>query len=788
MFKNYCKLVFRNLLRNKTYGALNIAGLAIGITCAGLIFLWVEDELAYNSSFDKKEQLHWVRVRNNYEGAIRVMDATPAQLAGAIKNEVPGIVNSCRKSNGRFLFALGEKKIYETGFYVDSTFFNMFGFGFVQGNPATAFQNLYSVVITENMAQRFFGNDKQVVGKTLRVDNNQDYIVTGVIKNPPLNASLQFDWLSPFQIFVNRKPWVMREWGANTVGTYVELEKNASVAKIDKQLYGFLGEKNKFNNDPSRPFLFAMKDWRLRDNFENGVQTGGRIVFVKLFAIIACVILLVACINFMNLATARSAKRASEVGVRKALGAVKGNLVGQFIGEALLMSALAVILGVVLIVLVLPFFNMLVEKQAGVALAQPLHLAVLVGVTVVCGLVAGSYPAFYLSSFNPVYVFKGMKVKDSSAINIRKGLVVFQFTVSIVLIISAAIVYQQVQYIKNRDLGYNKNNLVSMNITGNMEPHFEEMRQHLLNTGVIEEVALCSNDPLRTGNNTTGYKWEGKNEAKDILVSIRTITPGYFNVMGLQLQSGRGFYDNMAADSGRVIITAALEKLMGKGSAVGKTIYREEYAYTVAGVVKDYVYGDMYGSPDPVVFYNDHHDTRYMYVRYKAGVQAEAALAAIKVVMKADNPDYPFDYSFVDELFDQRFKSETLVGKLARLFAVLSVFISCLGLFGLAAYTAEQRTREMGIRKVLGATMANITALLCADFLRLITVAALVAFPVAWWFMQGWLQSYAYRIHISIWIFVVAGLSALFIALLTISFQSVKAAMTNPVKSLRGGE
>lgn len=786
MFISYCKLVFRNLVRNKTYGALNILGLAIGIACAGLIFLWVEDELTFDSGFEKRNELYWVREHNTYNGVIRTLDATPALLAPAAKNEIAGIANSCRKANGRFLFGLGEKRIFETGFFVDSSFFSMFGFRFIQGQPATAFNELYSVVITENMARRFFPKDSEVVGKTLRVDNSQDYVVTGVIENPANNATLHFDWLSPFQVHINSKPWIMEQWGSNSVGTYVELQPNANVANINRQLYGFLESKSE--GATSRPFLFAMKDWRLRDNFEGVKQTGGRIVFVKLFAIVACIILLVACINFMNLATARSEKRAGEVGVRKALGAARKGLVLQFMGETLLMSLMAVIVGTLIIILVLPGFNTIVEKQMTIHWGNPWHATVLLGIVLVCGVVAGSYPAFYLSSFNPLYAFKGTKIKGGSAATVRKGLVVFQFTVSIVLIISTAIVYLQVQHIKNRDLGYNKNNLLNMALTGNMQPHYEAIKQDLLNTGVVENVALCSNEPMRTSNNTTGFSWEGQDASKDVLISIRNISAAYFSTMNMQLLEGRDFVNNAAADSGSVIVTESLQKAMGAGSAIGKMLENDNTRYRIVGVIKDYVYGDMYGRPDPVVFFNAPDKARFMYVRYKAAVHPETALAKMKNVMKADNPDYPFDYSFVDELFDQRFKSETLVGQLSKLFAVLSVIISCLGLLGLAAYTAEQRTREIGIRKVLGASVMGIARLLSADFVKLVIIAALIAFPLAWWMMAGWLAGYAYRIHISLWIFAAAGVAALAIALATISFQAIKAAVANPVKSLRGGE
>jgi ABC-type antimicrobial peptide transport system permease subunit len=537
-----------------------------------------------------------------------------------------------------------------------------------------------------------------------------------------------------------------------------------------------------------------MNDWHLRDRFDNGVQTGGgQIEFVRLFSIIAWIILLIACINFMNLATARSEKRAKEVGVRKVLGVSKSNLVFHFIGEALLMASIAAVFALIIASLALPAFNLLVQKNLSIALKNPVHIRALVAITIISGVVAGSYPALYLSSFNPIFVLKGLKIKKGSAELIRKGLVVLQFTVSIILIISTIIVYKQIQHVKSRNLGFNKNNLLRTDMGGDVAKNYTAIRNELLKTGHVANVALSDHETIYGGNNTGGLTWEGKSTSAQILISQRYVSPGFFDASGIKILDGRDIAETDSAIVDKkinMVITESLQKLMGKGSALGKRIWFEGdtsgLSAHVVGVVNDYVYGDMYGKPDPVMFfYTKPENANVMYVRLKPEADVEKSLGGMESIMKKFNPAYPFSYRFVDDQFNQMFMSEMLISKLSRIFSVLAIIISCLGLFGLAAYTAERRTKEIGIRKVLGASVQRITTLLSMDFLKLVGLSCLIAFPVAWWMMHNWLQGYQYRITISWWIFLTAALSAMLIAILTISFQSIKAAITNPVKNLR---
>ena len=785
MFRNYFKTTLRNLWRNKTYSFLNIFGLAVGIACAALIFLWVEDELTWNHYFSNRANLYNVKDQQTYDGTTFTFDATPGPMAQSMKAEIPGIKNTARCTWGnQLLFSVGDKNIYDQGNYVDAPFLTMFQLQFVRGNAATAFNQLYSLVVNETMAKKFFGTI-DVLGKSLKVNNKQDYIITGVIKDLPKNVSFKFNWLAPFKIYENDNTW-LQHWGSNGVITYVETVPNANVAAINKKLFGYIQTKEP--GTIAKMSIYPMDRWRLYNNFDtNGKEKEGRLKFVNLFSLIAWIILVIACINFMNLATARSEKRAREVGVRKVLGAAKGKLIGQFIGEALFMSFLATLFAVIIIYLLLPAFNTLVEKQLTLDIFNPLHFGALLLITVLCGLIAGSYPAFYLSSFNPVFVLKGLKLKSGSAGFIRKGLVVVQFTISVALIISTIIVYRQLQHVKDRDLGYNKEGLVYTYLTGNMKQNFGVIRNDLMRTGLVQNASLSNDYILQLGSNTGDFEWPGKDANKQVLITVEGVSPEYISTMGMHLNAGRDFYSDIKSDSNNIIINQALAKLLRKKDVVGSIITRDDgkEKYTIVGVIDDFVYNSMYAPAAPMIMYSDTFHVNFLTIRLKQNADTKTAVAKVEDIVKRNYPGYPVEFSFVDEQFDQLFKTETLIGKLAGVFAVLAIVISCLGLFGLSAYTAEKRTREIGIRKVLGASAAGLAGLLSKDFIKLVLISCLFAFPLAGWYMHNWLQDYEYRIGLSWWIFIIAGLLATVIALATVSFQAIRAAVANPVKSLR---
>ncbi|MEO6905066.1 MAG: ABC transporter permease [Ginsengibacter sp.] len=783
MFKNYLKTTLRNLWKNKGYTFLNIFGLAIGIACAALIFLWVEDEVNFNDYFGTKENLYKIKDSQTYDGSTFTFDATPGPLAANIKLEIPGIKNTARTTWGdKKLFSLDDKNIYEKGLYVDSSFLSMFQLKFIQGNASAAFQQLYSVVISEKMADKFFGTTN-VVGKSLKVDNKHNYVVSGVIKDLPENVSFQFDWLAPFKIFEDQNSW-LQAWGNNGVATYAEVQPNSNITAINKRLYNYVGSKSP--GAVAKMSIYPMSRWRLYDSWKDGKEVSGRIKYVNLFSLIAWIILIIACINFMNLSTARSEQRAREVGVRKVLGAGKGKLVGQFIGESLVLALISAVVAICIIYVALPGFNSLVEKQLSLHLFQPLHIFGLLAIALICGLIAGSYPAFYLSSFNPVTVLKGMRIKTSgSAGFVRKGLVVVQFTISIILIIGTIIIYQQINHVKNRSLGYNKDNLIYLPLQGKLKKHFNAIKNDLQQTGVVKDATLSQSTILQLGSNTGDFQWQGKDPNKQILITVEGVSPEYTSAMGMKIEKGRNFYTNIKSDSNSVIINQTLAKSIGDKNIIGTVVSRGDDKYTVVGVVDDFIYNDMYSPSSPLALFADTSSTNYLTIRLNQTADLSASLPKVEKVIKSDNPGFPFDYKFVDEQFNQLFKTETLIGKLASVFSILAIFISCLGLFGLAAYTAERRTKEIGIRKVLGASAKGLAGLLSKDFLILVLVSCLLAFPIAWWMMHNWLEAYEYRIEINWMIFLLSGLLALFIALLTVSFQAIRAALANPVESLR---
>jgi len=795
MFTNYLKTAFRNLWRNKTFSLLNIIGLAIGISCAAIIFLWVEDEINYNDYFKNKNTLYQVYENQTYADKTFTFQSTPGLLAGAMKDEIPGIYQTTRTTwQNRKLLALGEKSIYGNGLYVDPSFLSMFTLEFLKGTEANALNDLHAIVLTESMAKKLF-NAIEIIGKPLKFDNKQEYIVTGVIKDLPSNTAFNtIEWLTNFEVYFKENEW-LKQWGNNGIQTYAQLDVKASVVEINKKLEGFI--KSKKDDAIARPLLLSANDWRLRNNFVEGKQSGGRITQVKLFSIIAWIILLIACINFMNLATARSEKRAKEVSVRKVMGSQKKSLIFQFLMEAVVMAYLAVIFSIAITAMALPAFNNLIEKNLVIDVFKPIHYISLLLIGLLCGLIAGSYPAFYLGSFNPINVLNGLKIKSTGgAAFIRKGLVVTQFAVSVIFIICTIIIYQQVIHTKNRELGIDKNNLINLSqqmITmkqeGDMGLRFKTIKNELLSTGVVQNSALSNSAAFSVNSNSSDFKWEGQTSGKEVLISMEWATPEYINTMGMQLIAGRDFYQDGFADSSNVIINETFAKLITKKApdAVGHLIDRDDKKLSVIGVIKDYIYNNVYSSAAPVIIFNDPkaEATNNFTIRFKAGVDYPVALAKVESVIKKYNPEYPFEYKFVDATFERLFKGESLIGRLASLFAGLAIFISCLGLFGLAAYTAERRIREIGIRKVLGASITNLVTLLSKEFLLLVIISCLIAFPIAWYFMFKWLENYQYRVDIHWWMFALPAIIALMIALITVSFQAVKAALTNPVKSLR---
>jgi putative ABC transport system permease protein len=784
MIKNFLTIAWRHLKKNKGYSLLNIVGLALGMACALLILLWVNDEVQYNTFHKNYNQLYQVLENQKYDGKTFTFGSMPGPFGPALKQEIPEVEYVTRTDWGsRVLFSYNDKSLYEQGLHADPDFLKMFSFEWLKGDPNNQLTDPSSVILTDVMAKKYFGNEDPM-GKTIKANNEIPLKVTGIIKDPPVNSTIRFHWLASFKAYEKRNDWLLN-WGNNGIQTYAQLKANTDPVQVNKKIHDFITKKD--TSTIAKPFLFSIKDWRLRYDFEEGKQTGkGRIEFVKLFSLIALFIIIIACINFMNLATARSEQRAKEVGVRKVMGASRGVLIRQFFGESLVMSITAMILAGIIVFLVLPAFNTLVEKKLVFDLTNPVVWGGLPAIAVFCGVIAGSYPSLYLSSFNPSTVFRGLRANKDSVISyIRKGLVVAQFVVSIVLIICTIIVYRQIDHVKGRQLGFSRDKVLYSYIEENVKTHFDAIRNDLLASGAVENAALSNNSVLEIGSSSSDFRWAGKDPTKEVLITMDWVTPQYVPTMHMQLAYGRNFYDEGTKDSNSVIINETLAGIIGKKNPTGEYITRDNRQLLIAGVVKDFVYNNMYKRPDPLLIFCQPDNAGVLLVRLKDKQDVTTAMKKVEAVMKSNNSGYPFEYTFMDDDFNNLFKSEMLVGKLSRVFAGLTILISCMGLFGLAAYTAERRTKEIGIRKVLGASLPNVIALLSKDFLLLVALASVLAFPLAWWLMHVWLQGYSYRITIEWWIFIAAGLMAVIVALLTVSFQAIKAGLMNPVKSLR---
>jgi putative ABC transport system permease protein len=785
MFKTL-KLTFRNLWKTKGYSSLNILGLALGIAMASLIFLWVEDEWSYNDSFAHKDVLYEVKNEQSYEGIKYVFISTPGPLAPALSEDFSEIARTTRTSwQQSMLFDRQNKNLFEVGYYVDSSFVDMFSLTLVDGALDKSLSRPDQVMISASMAQRFF-NRTDVSGEILRVGGQTDYVVSAVFADLPENVSLRFDWLLPFDLYFKQNDW-LEQWGNNGIRTFVQLNEGADPSKFSERLYTYIVDKSGVEGFSSRLKLYPMERWRLWNVFdENGQEKEGIIKYVRLFVSIAWIILIIACINFMNLSTARSQKRAKEIGVKKVVGAQRGSLVFQLLSESIWIALLATLLAVGITALLLPYFNQMVNKQLTLGLFETNHLLFLAAIVLICGVFAGSYPALYLSSFNPVQVLKGLKVKASGALFVRRGLVILQFTASICLIISTLLIYQQIQHVQTKDIGYQRDGVITTTAFPKIKQNYAALKNELMQNGLVEDMSMARNSILDLGSNTSDFTWEGKDPNSEILITINEVDPYFFSTHQIPFAAGRTFKESLKADSGNVIINRKMASLMGiEDDPIGQVISRSWGQFTIIGMVENFMVSNVHAADEPVVFNPVEDMGTTVTMRIKGDTDAQEKIAAIERIFKEFNPEYPFQYQFLDERFSNMMATEILIGTLTRSFALMAVFISCLGLFGLAAFTAERRTKEIGIRKVLGASVQNLTQLLTREFLVLVLISCLIAFPVSYWFMEEWLDNYTYRIQIKPYVFGLAAVISLLIALITVSGQALKAAWSNPIKSIR---
>ena len=785
MFKNYFKVAFRNLFRNKGFSIINISGLAVGMASAMLILLWIQNEMSYDQFHEKKDRIYEAWNRASFSGKLNCWNTTPKILSRTLEKDFPEVEQCVRVDWGsNFLFSIGEKRLTVQGRIVDSNFLQVFTFPLLKGNPATLLNDMHSIVLTEKLSEKLFGNE-DAMGKVIKIDNKDNFTVTGILKDIPTNTRFDFEYLVPWS-YMRYKGNDDANWGNNSTRTYVLLKPNASLASVNVKLKTF---KPKYDKDDPKweMFIYPLSRWRLYSSFTNGVEDGGGLIqYVRLFGIIAAFILLIACINFMNLSTARSEKRAKEVGIRKVVGAQKGWLIGQFIGESVLLAFIAGIIAFGIVELVLTPFNNLIGEKVSIPYNNIYEWLAFLGFIIFTGVLAGSYPAFFLSSFQPVKVLKGTFQKVNALITPRKVLVVLQFTFAIILIICTIIVKQQIDYARERETGYNKNNLIYHFMTGDIEKNYLLIKNELLSSGVAASVTKTSAPITESWSDGWGQEWEGKdrNDKTDFYRYNEDENLGV--TAGLTFIQGRDFdLKQFSTDSTGVILNESALAVMKFKNPLGKIIKDNGQDWHVVGVIKDFILTSPYEPTRPMLIYGAKAWFNTILIKFNDKNSTAANLKKAEGIFKKYNPEYPFEYKFVDEEYARKFENEKKIGTMAAVFAALTIFISCLGLFGLATYMAENRIKEIGVRKVLGASVAGITTLLSKDFLKLVLVSFVIAAPVAWWAMNAWLKDYSYRVDIQWWVFVMAGLLSVLIALFTISYQAIRAAVANPAKSLR---
>jgi putative ABC transport system permease protein len=790
MIKNYFKVAYRNLIRNKGFSFINITGLAIGMAAAILILLWIQDERSYDQFHTNKERIYQVWNRVPFDGKLRTWNSVSEPLAPAVVKDLPEVELAVRVGyDDNTLLSVGDKKIILSGNIVDSGFLRMFSFPMLQGNAATALNDMHSVVITEETAKSLFGNET-AIGKTIKFDNKDNFTVTGVLKDNRYKTRFKFQYLIPWSYKKYRKD---KEWGwnDNSTPTYVMLKPNASSALANAKIKNL---RHQYSEDSKKMkwefFIYPLDRWRLYSSFTDGVEdNGGRSTFVKLFGIIAAFILLIACINFMNLSTARSEKRAREVGIRKVAGARKGALIGQFIGESVFLAFLAGIIAVIIVQISLPAYNQLTEKELFINFGSTDTWTAFIGFILVTGLLAGSYPAFFLSSFQPVKVLKGTFKRANALVTPRKVLVVLQFTFATILIICTIIIKQQIDYASSRSTGYNKDNLVYHFMTGDISKNYALIKNELLTSGIAKSITKTNSPLTDRWSDGWGQSWEGKDPNDKTSFDRIQADEGLGITAGLQFIQGRDFdLEKYPTDSTALIINESSLKIMKFKDPLGQIVNDMGVDYHIVGVIKDFIFTSPYEPTRPILLCGAKHkfmNLNVMQIKLNGNNSIAKNLENAKAIFAKYNPDYPFEAKFVDEDYARNFENEKRQGTLAGLFAALTIFISCLGLFGLATYMAENRVKEIGVRKILGASVASITALLSKDFLKLVIISFIIATPLAWWGMDKWLQSYAYRVGIEWWVFAVTCLISIIIALLTVSSQSIRAAIANPVKSLK---
>ena len=785
MFRLNLKIALRNLWKNKGYTLINVGGLAIGLASCMVLLLYVAYEWSYDKQFKNYDKTYVVYLNSVSSTDIVSYGVTPAPMAMEISEKIQGVAYASHSSTPtNELLSYKQNNFKKAAIFADPSFLKILDYKFIKGNPMKVLQETNSVILTQTMARNLFG-DEDPINKTVKFQNSEPLKVEAVIEDVPKNSTIQFDYLMPWSLNEKLNIWVKNAtWGSNAFLTLMQLKDNKYLDNVSGQIKGIY--KRNWKNSENEGLMHPLSKWHLYDKFENGKSTGGKIDQIRIFIVLAFCILLIACVNFMNLSTARSEKRSREVGVRKAIGSSRKSLIGQFLMESMVLSLIGMLVAFTLIEISLPYFNNLLNIQLVINYQDWKFWSTLLGLTIITGFIAGSYPAFYLSSFEPVKVLKGFAAIGGSSLSVRRVLVVFQFVFAACLIVCTGVIYQQLNFIKNKPIGYDRNGLIEIPVQGNLKgkEKLDLVKDQLLKSGAATSVTYFSHSLNQFGDATFDFSWPGKNPKELILFNYRGTGYDFTETTGAKIIAGREFSSRFV-DTVNVLVNETAVKIMGLKQPVGTIIKWDDTPVTIVGVMKDFVMESPYQKVNPLVMYNPTSNYNYIIARLNPDQNLSSSVSTIDNIIKKFNPDFPVDHRFVNDDFESKLQNEKLLGTLSNWFGGFAVFISCLGLLGLALFMAEQRKKEISIRKVLGASTANILTLLNKDFIKLVAIANLIAFPLAYIIISHWLSAYSFRVAISVLPFAIAvGLSFL-IAILTVSIQSVKVAKSNPVDALK---
>jgi hypothetical protein len=785
LLEGYLKIAWRGLFRNMAFSAINISGLAIGIASAIVLLLWIGNELSYDQFHKNRDRIYQVFLKATVEGRIETANATPMVMAPVLKLNYPQQVEEVNRMNwvGAFILSAGDKHLQTYGYLTDPTFFKFFSFPLLKGDPVMALREPHSLVLTEKMAKKLFG-DADPMGQSVRIDSNANFTVTAVMKDLPYNTRFRFEYLVPWS-YMKEVGWEEKNWGNSNILTYVLLKPGISETAADKSFCNII--QSHAPDVKNEVFLHPMRKWRLYSEFRDGKIVGGNINFVRMLAIIAGFILLIACINYMNLSTARSIRKAREVGIRKVIGAGKASLIARFLGESILIAALSGFLALLIVQPALSWFNKLIDEELQIPYSNPWFWVSGICFILFTGLLAGSYPAFYLSAYRPINVLKGYFKSAHALVTPRKILVVVQFSFAIAFIICTFVIYRQINFMSQRKTGYDKNNLAFVYIKGEIKKNYEQIRKELINNRIATTVTRTNSPITEVWSSSDGYEWKGKDpHNRQFFVQFRTDND-FASTMGLQIMAGRDIdIRKYPTDTMAILLNQSAVRQMGFKDPIGQPIRTKEGdLFHVVGVIQDFVTGGPDNPIAPMVIEGPKNWFGTISFKLNAENPKAESIEKLSAIFKKYNPDYPFEYYFVEDTYAAKLVGDEHFGSLATLFAGMTIFISCLGLFGLAAYMAENRIKEIGVRKVLGASVGRITTLLSKDFLVLVLVAFVIASPIAWWCMSKWLEDYPYRVQINGWVFVLTGILSMLVAGGTVGYQAVRAALANPIKSLR---